>query len=76
MGAAARIREIDEELKAIYEAFPQLKGASQNGLTGLASLGKKRRVMSPEARKRMSEGMRRFWQRRKATAKAPKAKRD
>ncbi len=78
-GAVARLREIDEEVNAIFEAFPELKGAGQRSglnLKGLDQVDRKRRVMSPEARKRMSEGMRKFWQRRKAAAKGPKSKRD
>lgn len=78
-GAAARLREIDEEVKAILEAFPELRGARSSRTLSIASVGgatKKRRVMSPEARKRMSEGMRKFWQRRKAAGKTVKAKRD
>jgi hypothetical protein len=78
-GAVARLREINEEVNAIFEAFPELKGAGQRSglnLDGVGQVGKKRRVMSPEARKRMSEGMRKFWMRRKAAAKSPKSKRD
>jgi hypothetical protein len=78
-GAMVRLRELDEEIKTIFELFPELRGsagADRSVLAGVAGLTKKRRVMSPEARKRMSEGMRKFWQRRKAGAKSPKVKRE
>jgi len=66
-GAAARLKEIDEEVKAIYEAFPELRG----GLKGAGKTSARpKRVMSPEVRKRMSAGMRRFWARRKNAAKS------
>lgn len=78
-GAAARLKEIDEELRAIFDAFPELRGSAKHlsvSLPVVAAVGlKKRRTMSPEARKRMSAGMRKFWARRKAAAKSgPKSK--
>lgn len=78
-GALARLEEINAEVKAIHEAFPELRNLGKGrgvALPAVGNVGKKRRVMSPEARKRMSEGMRKFWLRRKAAAKAAKAKRD
>lgn len=77
-GAVARLKEIDDEIRAIFEAFPELKGSGARSKVSLAEgsfVGlKKRRTMSPEARKRMSAGMRKFWARRKAAAKAGKGK--
>jgi len=73
-GAAARLQELYEETKAILDAYPELRGSA--GADRSVGLTKKRRVMSPEARKRMSEGMRKFWQRRKAGTKSSKTKRD
>jgi len=73
-GAVARLKEIDEEIRSIYEAFPELKGSAKNLRATEGSLPKPRRTMSPEARKRMSAGMRKFWARRKAAGKAGKSK--
>lgn len=78
-GAAARLKEIDEEIRTILGAFPELRGSARQLGGALSALAvdsvKKRRTMSPEARKRMSAGMRKFWARRKAAAKSsPKAK--
>ncbi len=72
-GAVARLKEIDEELRSIYQAFPELKGSAKSLRAAEGSLAKPRRTMSPEARKRMSAGMRKFWARRKA-AKSGKSK--
>ena len=73
LGAAARLKEIQDELSAIYRAFPDLKG--QRGLAPLASAGRqKRRRFSAEGKAAISEGMRKYWARRKAkAAKAAKA---
>lgn len=64
LGAASRLREIEQERQDILAAFPELKGESRSRADGSP-----RRKMSPEARKRMSAGMRRFWAKRKAAAK-------
>jgi hypothetical protein len=69
-GAIARLKEIDEEIKTIYEAFPELK----NGKNIDRALPRPKRTMSAEARARMSEGMRKYWQRRKGS-KSKKAAR-
>lgn len=75
-GAVARINEINAELQAIYHEFPELKGskrAAASGTVGEPAVSKKKRTMSPEARKRMSAGMRKFWARRKSAAKQKSA---
>lgn len=59
-GAALRLQEIQQEMDEILAAFPELRG------------GAKTRRMSEEARKRMSEGMRRHWQKRRAADKSKK----
>lgn len=73
-GAAARLKEIDDEVRAILEAFPELRGSGKNLGVSVPEMTigglRKRRTMSPEARKRMSAGMRKFWARRKAAAKS------
>jgi hypothetical protein len=81
LGAAVRLREIQAETDAIYAAFPELRhGKSVAAVEVSAPAGsvgpRGGRRLSPEARKRMSAGMRRFWARRKAAAaKAGKAAR-
>lgn len=73
-GAVARLKEIKDEIRGILDEFPELRGSARGlsvALPDVASGGlKKRRTMSPEARKRMSAGMRKFWARRKAAAKS------
>lgn len=70
LGAAARLREIQEEQAAIYKAFPELRGRG-GVVTGTSSRGGKRtRVFSAEGKAAISEGMRKYWARRKAAAKA------
>ena len=68
LGAARRLKEIEKERQDILAAFPELKNASS-----VRADGSPRRTMSPEAKKRMSAGMRRFWAKRKAAAKSPKS---
>jgi hypothetical protein len=63
MGAAGRLLEIEKERLEILAEFPELKGQFRAN-------GAPRRTMSPETRKKMSAGMRRFWARRKAAAKS------
>lgn len=76
-GAAVRLKEINDEIRDILEAFPELRGSAKHLSVSFPELGigslKKKRTMSPEARKRMSAGMRKFWARRKAAAKSAKA---
>ena len=73
LGATARLKEIQEELAAIYRAFPDLKG--QRSLAPIAPAGRqKRKRFSAEGKRAISEGMRKYWARRKANAaKAAKA---
>lgn len=63
LGAAARLAEIDKERAEILKAFPELRRA-----TALGPGGQPKRRFSAAARRRMSEGMRKFWARRKAAA--------
>jgi len=74
LGAAARLKEIQDELAAIYRAFPELK--AQRGLAAAAGgTGRRKRArFSAEGRQAISDGMRKYWARRKAlAAKAGKA---
>jgi hypothetical protein len=65
LGAARRLLEIEQERQDILAAFPELKNQSR-----LNASGNPKRTMSPEVRKRMSAGMRRFWAKRKSAAKS------
>ena len=77
-GAKARLREINDELQTIYASFPELRQTA--ALTPFANetapAGRRRRIgpnkgrkFSPEVKTKMSEGMRKYWARRKAAAK-------
>ena len=75
-GAIARLRELEVEIGMIRRAFPGLGGAPRRGPGRLASSAegaipakrrRRRRRMSAEARKRISEMMKKRWaERRKA----------
>jgi hypothetical protein len=79
-GAAARVGELKSELAEIYRAFPEL---SRGGGTAPATAGGrgsggpaagKKRKFSARGKKAISDGMRKYWARRKAlAAKAEKA---
>ena len=63
LGATARLKEIQEELAAIYKAFPELRG--QRSLAPIASAGRQKRArFSAEGKRAISEGMRKYWARR------------
>jgi len=68
LGAHARLMAIESERLAILKAFPDLArgGGVSHSVNG--HVAPKRRF-SMAARRRMSEGMRKFWARRKADAK-------
>jgi hypothetical protein len=77
-GAIARLREINDELQVIYASFPELRqaGSLTPSAGDIAASGRHRRVgpnkgrtFSPEVKTKMSEGMRKYWARRKAAAK-------
>jgi ABC-type branched-subunit amino acid transport system ATPase component len=74
LGAAARLKEIQEELASIYQAFPELRG--KRGFTAVASSGgrQKRKRFSAAGKAAISEGMRKYWARRKAKAAKAAAK--
>jgi hypothetical protein len=64
MGAAARLNELDRERGTILRMFPSLRMRGSSPPAG----GPVRRP-SAAARRAMSEGMRRFWAKRKAAGK-------
>jgi hypothetical protein len=74
LGAASRLRELDEERHAILKAFPGLtpgSGPARRGVTGRASSAsapvvRKRRKMSAAARKRISDAQKKRWAAQKA----------
>jgi hypothetical protein len=47
-------------------AFPELRRQGAGPATATTAGGKKKRSISPAGRKKMSEGMRKYWARRKA----------
>jgi hypothetical protein len=68
LGAAARLREIQEELASIYRAFPELRGQRSLPAAVSAGGGQKRKRFSAAGKAAISEGMRKYWARRKAKA--------
>lgn len=70
-GAEARLKEVQAEIAEIYQVFPELK----SGRAVVAASGEARaRQFSPKGKAAISEGMRKYWARRKAAAaKASKA---
>ena len=68
LGAIVRLKEIQEELAAIYKVFPDLKGKRPLAPSASSDGRKKRGRFSVEGRKAISEGMRNYWARRKARA--------
>jgi ABC-type branched-subunit amino acid transport system ATPase component len=68
LGAAARLKEIQEEMAAIYAAFPELKGQRSVAPSVSSGGGQKRKRFSAAGKAAISEGMRKYWARRKAKA--------
>ena len=76
LGAASRLREIDEERASILKAFPGLTSGSRSASgTKAAGVGsghvsapvvRKRRKMSAEARKPISDAQKKRWAAQKA----------
>lgn len=68
LGAVERLKQLDRERASILKMFPGLLQSRLVRATGGMVL-KQRRKPSAAARRAMSEGMRRFWARRKAAMK-------
>src|SRR4051812_18027527 len=71
VGAEQRLLQIAEEAKAIYLSFPELRGGRRNlralvGNTESAQPQRRRRRMSREARKRISEAQKARWAKQRA----------
>jgi hypothetical protein len=64
LGAKMQLSELRQEVAEILRAYPDLR-SSGNSPTGDAGK-RRRRHLSPEAHAAMSEGMRKYWARRKA----------
>lgn len=64
LGAKARLQELREETAEILRTYPDLR--HEAGSLGGRPGSRRRRHISPKARAAMSEGMRKYWARRKA----------
>ena len=87
LGAGQRLRELREEITSIYRAFPGLrgtqgrraaKGSRGPRATGATAAGsgealpkRRRRKMSAEARKRISDAQKARWAKQRAEAATP-----
>ena len=82
-GAEARIAELNNELEAIYGAFPDLRrGRGKSAAfgsklikvedTGVRSARKGRRKMSAAQRKAVGDRMKKYWAARRAESSAKK----
>lgn len=67
VGAEARLKEVQAEIAEIYSVFPELKPGRT---VAAASAKAPARQFSPEGKAAISEGMRKYWARRKAAAAA------
>jgi hypothetical protein len=71
LGAQARLAQIESERALILKEFPALRGKLRpEPLSPSSHSSRPPRKFSAAARRRMSEGMRKFWAKRKAAAKA------
>jgi hypothetical protein len=68
LGAAARLKQLDRERATILQMFPGLLHSRLVHATPGVTLTPRRKP-SAAARRAMSEGMRKFWARRKAAMK-------
>ena len=74
LGAIARLEQLKQEESAIRAEFPELFGRGRRGAVAESAkaVGRRRRrkKMSPAARKAVSERMRKYWaERRKSKGK-------
>jgi hypothetical protein len=66
LGAATRLEQLMAEMTAIYKVYPELRRGTA---TPSVSSVRPKRQMSAAARKAMSDGMRKYWAKRKASEK-------
>jgi len=72
VGAEARLKEVQAEIAEIYEVFPELRSGNRPAAPLAPST--RTRHFSPKGKAAISDGMRKYWARRKAAAaKAAKA---
>jgi len=76
-GAEARLAELNQEIKAIHSAFPDLRpGRLRQGSSAVASASaqspRRRKSMSAAQRKAVSERMRKYWAARRADSTTKK----
>lgn len=72
VGAETRLKEVQAEIAEIYRVFPELRSGSR--AVASPGAGTKNRQFSSKGKAAISEGMRKYWARRKAAAaKAAKA---
>ena len=72
-GATARLAEIESERTAILLSFPDLASSKRSvkadRTPAVDMLGRRRRRILAAGKKRMSEGMRKYWAKRRAAEK-------
>lgn len=77
-GAAARLQRLRAEMAQILQRFPELNRGKLKGapprLPASGSRYKGKRKISVAGRKAVSDGMRKYWARRKALAKTGQSK--
>jgi hypothetical protein len=66
IGAQARLKEMFDELDEIYALFPELRPGGKSRVPSV--VGDAPRRFSPKGKAAISEGMRKYWARRKAEA--------
>jgi hypothetical protein len=64
LGAKVQLSELRQQIAEILRAYPDLRHAESSPAGRPGS--RRRRHISAEARARMSEGMRKYWAKRKA----------
>jgi hypothetical protein len=64
LGARVHLAEVRQQVAEILRAYPDLRRAGNPSADGLGK--RRRRHISTEARAAMSEGMRKYWAKRKA----------
>lgn len=67
VGAEARLKEVQAEIAEIYRVFPELR-SRRVAMSAADSTAEKRRRFSAKGKAAISEGMRKYWARRKAQA--------
>jgi hypothetical protein len=68
-GAQARLQELQQELTAIYRAFPGLRRGGAAAASGTRT-ARRRKPMTPAQKREVSRRMKKYWaERRKANAK-------